>query len=59
MSTGDFIAIFFIIAAVGLASLYIIVSKKKGKKCIGCPYSSSCSGKCHSGCVGKNSKSDK
>lgn len=30
------------------ASFYIIREKKKGKKCIGCPYSGECSKKnCH------------
>lgn len=39
-----------IIAAVVLiafgAGYYIYREKKKGKKCIGCPYSTSCNGKC-------------
>ena len=38
MNTGDVVALISILVIVGLASLYIIVSKKKGKKCIGCPY---------------------
>lgn len=59
MSIGDLIAILSIIAVVGLASLYIIVSKKKGKKYIGCPYASSCSGKCHSECVDNINKTEK
>ena len=32
-------AVFLIVAA---ASAYIIRAKKKGQKCIGCPYSASC-----------------
>ena len=28
----------------GLAVFYIYKAKKKGKKCIGCPYSGSCGG---------------
>ena len=34
-----------LLLAVGGASLYIYRSKKNGKKCIGCPYSVSCSAK--------------
>lgn len=33
---------------VGLAAGYIYKSKKKGVKCIGCPDSGTCSGKCSS-----------
>ena len=40
-----------LILAVGGASWYIYRSKKNGKKCIGCPYSDSCSAKeCASMC---------
>ena len=38
----DIIVISVIILIVGLALLYIIREKKKGKKCIGCPYARSC-----------------
>lgn len=34
-----------IILAVGTAVAYIIKSKRNGKKCIGCPYSDSCTSK--------------
>ena len=37
-------------ACVGGACYYIYKSKKKGVKCIGCPYEKSCSG----GCGGHN-----
>jgi len=39
------ITIAIIVLAVGGASLYIIMAKKKGKKCIGCPYADACSKK--------------
>ena len=39
------IAIVLIIA--GLAAWYIIKEKKKGTKCIGCPHSKQCNGKCN------------
>ncbi len=43
------VAVLVLIA--GLASFYIYKAKKSGKKCIGCPEGSSCSGSC-SGCGG-------
>ena len=33
---------------VGVAAGYVYISKKKGKKCIGCPDSGTCSGNCGS-----------
>ena len=42
------IAIVAIILA--LAVVYILRAKKKGKKCIGCPYSESCSKCCEKRC---------
>ncbi|MBR3804021.1 MAG: FeoB-associated Cys-rich membrane protein [Clostridia bacterium] len=39
------ITIVIIALIVGGASFYIIRAKKKGKKCIGCPYSDACSKK--------------
>ena len=38
----NFIIVAIIIVIVGLASFYIIKSKKQGKKCIGCPNSACC-----------------
>ena len=46
---GEVIAIALIVLIIGGATAYIIKAKKSDKKCIGCPDSSSCSGKC-SGC---------
>lgn len=40
------IAVFAIIIVVGLALFYIIRAKKKGAKCIGCPYADSCNKSC-------------
>ena len=48
----DIIIIAVVVVIVALASLYIYKAKKSGKKCIGCPASSSCNGKC--GCNNKN-----
>ena len=44
----NIIAAIVIIAIVAAAGLYIYKAKKSGKKCIGCPDSGSCSGKCGS-----------
>lgn len=38
----DFITIIFLLVVIGSAIGYIIKSKKKGIKCIGCPYHKSC-----------------
>ena len=44
----DFIIILVLIAVVGGAGFYLYREKKKGRKCIGCPYSGDCSSKgCH------------
>ncbi len=42
---GNVIAVIVIALIVGGAVAYIIKAKKSGKKCIGCPDSSSCSSK--------------
>ena len=39
-----------IFAIVGSALAYIIIAKKKGKKCIGCPDSGACSAKKNGSC---------
>ena len=42
----DILIIAMILAIVGLAGFYIYRAKKKGTKCIGCPDSGTCQGKC-------------
>ena len=63
MSPVEIIAAVSVALIVGGAVLYIISAKKKGKKCIGCPYSSSCEGKCEGSSrtfgTGKNEKDNK
>ena len=55
----EIIAIAAIVLIVGGAILYIIKAKKSGRKCIGCPYSSSCKSGCKSGgCPSCKSKDD-
>lgn len=46
MGGGDIIAIIACAVIIGAAVAYIIVAKLKGKRCIGCPDSSGCNGKC-------------
>ena len=42
MDLPEIIAIIAIVLIVGLALFYVIRAKKKGQKCIGCPYSKTC-----------------
>ena len=51
----DILVIVAILALLSGAGLYIYRSKKKGRKCIGCPDSGACSGGC-AGCSGKCSE---
>ena len=46
----NLIIILIVAVIVGLAAFYIYKSKKAGKKCVGCPYSSSCSKSAKEGC---------
>ena len=46
MNPVDYIIIALVLAVLGLSALVIYKSKKRGKKCIGCPDSGSCSGNC-------------
>lgn len=43
---ANIIVIAILAIIVALAGGYIYKEKKKGKKCIGCPYSGECSGNC-------------
>ena len=55
MNPIDYLIIAIVAAIIGGAAFYIYKAKKSGKKCIGCPDSSSCSGNC-SGCNGCKGK---
>lgn len=48
---GDVIVVILLVAVLGLALFYILRSKRKGNKCIGCPYGKTCQNKgaCPSG----------
>ena len=41
----DIIVIAVIVAIIGAVTFYIVRQKKKGCKCIGCPYAKECSQK--------------
>lgn len=43
MGFAEVLVIIAVVLIVGGAVLYILKEKKKGKKCIGCPYANSCS----------------
>ena len=45
ISPTDFIVIAVLLLIVGAAAFYIIRSKRKGRKCIGCPWCDTCSKK--------------
>ena len=46
MHPSEIIAIVALVLVIGGALSYIIRAKKKGQKCIGCPYSAECSKRC-------------
>ena len=46
MGLVDILLLSLVAVIVGLAAFYIIRAKKKGQKCIGCPYAKQCSGHC-------------
>ena len=48
MTPTDVVVILVIALAVGGALFYIIRAKRRGKKCIGCPYADSCGKNCPS-----------
>ena len=48
MNFEDVIVIVILVVIAASILLYIRKEKKKGSKCIGCPYGSECSGKCNS-----------
>ncbi|MBR2923555.1 MAG: FeoB-associated Cys-rich membrane protein [Clostridia bacterium] len=48
------IVIFVLILIVGAAAAYVIKAKKRGQKCIGCPYAKECTSQvCGCGCSDK------
>ena len=45
MSLIDYAVIGVVVVVLALIVLYVVKAKKKGVKCIGCPYACSCSAK--------------
>ena len=59
MITEDIIIIAVLAIILCGAIAYMIKTKKSGKKCIGCPYGSSCTGDGCSSCRGKEKDGEK
>ena len=58
MNPVDYLILGLVAAVVFLSGLIIYVSKKRGKKCMGCPDNCACSGgNCTGGCPGQCHKS--
>ena len=55
----DIIVIAVVVVIAFFAVRYIVRAKKSGKKCIGCPDSSSCSGKCSACSCGCSAREEK
>ena len=55
MNAVDYMAIAAIVLIVGAAVFYIVRAKRRGEKCVGCPYASTCGGNC-SGCNSQNNQ---
>jgi len=56
MGLIDYLLIAGIVLVIGAIVCFIVRSKKKGKKCIGCPDSGTCGGNCGSCSCGCGSK---
>ncbi len=48
MNIPELIIIAIVVLIVATAIIYIYRAKKRGQKCIGCPYSKECNGNCNS-----------
>ena len=53
---ADVIVVAVVVLAIAAAVYYIYRAKKNGKKCIGCPYSGQCGGRCGSNLDNKGRK---
>ena len=43
---ADLIVILILLAVVTGVIAYLVRAKKRGEKCVGCPYAKQCAGKC-------------
>lgn len=53
----NLIVILILVCVVGASAIYIIKAKKRGEKCIGCPYAKAC--KKNSNCCNSNEAGNK
>lgn len=49
----NFIVAGLLVIIIGAVVFYLVREKKKGVKCIGCPYAKQCAGKCGGKCNSK------
>jgi radical SAM protein with 4Fe4S-binding SPASM domain len=52
----NYIIVAILALIIGAAAFYLIRAKKRGQKCIGCPYAKQCGGNC---CSTKQNDSEK
>lgn len=50
---GNVIVVLILLAIATGIIWYLIRAKKRGEKCVGCPYAKQCSSKCNGGCHSK------
>ena len=46
MNAVDYIAIAVVLLTLSASVFYIVRAKRRGEKCVGCPYARECGGKC-------------
>lgn len=49
----DVIVVLILVAITAGIVWYLIHAKKRGEKCVGCPYARQCGSKCNGGCSDK------
>lgn len=53
MIMENFIVAGILIVLISAVIFYLVREKKKGRKCIGCPYAKQCGNHCSGGCGGE------
>ena len=53
MNYVDYIIIAIVLCFIAGIVFYLYKAKKRGEKCIGCPYAKQCGGKCSGSCEHK------
>ncbi len=56
MTFADFVPIILIVLCLGAVIFYLMRQRKKGRKCIGCPYCDSCPSAKNGGCSREKSE---